>query len=986
MNGASREDTVTDLIANYLRDNGINAVTHQSLQIPGRYPVEPDLIIKNEGTFVGEAKWENDFFQGIAEAHDYGQAPTVNGSFAISYENELKQEVSQARVGEVDPSDILSKHQYQVAYLGRKEGTDTDKLWLDEIPGWIDNHIHNRVKPEADPDQVIEIFRQAANALTNEIEEIDTPDLFRNVLGLTPDDTEEANAAKRAAGYLLVNQIAFYRVLSSVKEKYPDIDPHSLDTPSDLNDYFAIVLEDDYSAIFSFPVANAYEQEHLPLLKETINGIYGIQPEQIDHEILGTVFHKLTPFSVRKQIAAFYTMNKPAEILTELAIDDPDATVLDPSCGSGTLLTAAYRRKRELTENFTEADHKRFLKNDITGIDIMPFAAHLSTIHLALEQPAYQTEKVQIGIDDSTKLEPGMSISPIEQVLPESAGGQQDLSLDWESAEQRNETGTDLVEKEYEKVEKGSVGLTEELQDTIELEKVDLVIMNPPFSRQESVSRFSDDYKAKLKKRFSDYEDALHGKMSYASYFILLADKFLDKGGKLAAVLPASFLTKSSDEKVRDVLLKNYDIQYLIGREDAPNFSEDTAHREILLVAEKGAVDEQSSAYVSLNGLEIQPDQIIECSNEILEDPDRGECVRNYPKGSFTVNRYSVEKLKRLNLFSPLAVQNQKLFDVWEDVTWHKSLRTLEDMDTGLIRGIGSHDWQDGLINDPTANLRKKDVWILDEEDTDTITAKHRHLNETITISKENVVPDLHRISNREELDVSNITEYAVIEDPDDDRFFDLIDDETVPSKWRGNVSTNLEKRLSHVGFVRRPDVTAPGTRHLSYYTDPRRLYHAMWITPKLDAKEAKIFAVWMDSSFNFLQMMLHRQPRRGGFAKFEKHMVRNFRVPDWENLSTEDVNRFVEAFDTVSDTEFPPLYEQYTRLTPTSALSDPQIKDLESAFDGMSDCLGDGFNPRIEIDHTILEILDFENPKAITDELYPNLLDELVALKTMMR
>ena len=106
-----------------------------------------------------------------------------------------------------------------------------------------------------------------------------------------------------------------------------------------------------------------------------------------------------------------------ANILSELAIEKTDEKILDPACGSGTLLAAAYRQKRKILEksgqDFDVRTHKQFLERDITGVDIMPFAAHLSVIHLALQAPLYETEEVRIAIEDSTRLKPGMEISPM---------------------------------------------------------------------------------------------------------------------------------------------------------------------------------------------------------------------------------------------------------------------------------------------------------------------------------------------------------------------------------------------------------------------------------------------------------------------------------------------------------------------------------------------------------------------------------------------
>jgi adenine-specific DNA-methyltransferase len=120
--------------------------------------------------------------------------------------------------------------------------------------------------------------------------------------------------------------------------------------------------------------------------------------------------------------------------------------------------------------------------------------------------------------------------------------------------------------------------------DAIPLEQVDVVIMNPPFTRQE---RLPDEYKNKLVDRFKQYSDVLNGQMGLHGYFILLADIFLKEGGKLAFVLPATVLRLQSMEGIRKFLAVNYQIDYVITTDQRSAFSEAARFREILLVATK---------------------------------------------------------------------------------------------------------------------------------------------------------------------------------------------------------------------------------------------------------------------------------------------------------------------------------------------------------------------------------------------------------------
>ena len=65
----------------------------------------------------------------------------------------------------------------------------------------------------------------------------------------------------------------------------------------------------------------------------------------------------------------------------------------------------------------------------------------------------------------------------------------------------------------------GVVRLSEAGKEKIKLDKYDVIIMNPPFTRQE---RIPEEYKKLLEERFEEYKEQLHGRLGYHGYFIRL--------------------------------------------------------------------------------------------------------------------------------------------------------------------------------------------------------------------------------------------------------------------------------------------------------------------------------------------------------------------------------------------------------------------------------------------------------------------------------
>lgn len=352
--------------------------------------------------------------------------------------------------------------------------------------------------------------------------------------------------------------------------------------PSDLKSrFFDIVLKDDYQAIFDFDVASLFPIDATEYIRDMVKIINELQPEHFTRDLLGNIFHSLIPLEVRKPVAAYYTNPIAARLLAKLAVETPDDKVADFACGSGTLLMAAYDRKAELLGRpVDEYIHRQFVEQDITGTDIMPFAAHMAVVQLALRNPGYITDKVRIAVYDSTALERNTHVRSLQRIMPR---GQAQID-DWSEEQAENR-----------KINAGAVS-SAGVGRGFEVRPVDVVIMNPPFTRKQLLKK---DFRTILTTAFKDYADYATKEMNFSLYFILLADRFLVDGGRMAMVLPATVLRQLSAEGVRRLLSRHYTIEYIIQSGYRLAFSESTSFREILLVARKGARDSERPCVIA---------------------------------------------------------------------------------------------------------------------------------------------------------------------------------------------------------------------------------------------------------------------------------------------------------------------------------------------------------------------------------------------------
>jgi len=96
-------------------------------------------------------------------------------------------------------------------------------------------------------------------------------------------------------------------------------------------------------------------------------------------------------------------------------VQDKDAMVLDPGCGSGSFLVRAYHRLRELkgypreTRGMLAYAYHQELLDQVYGIDINQFPAHLSVINLAIQNPRARIKTVNVLVEDFFNIKPGIT-------------------------------------------------------------------------------------------------------------------------------------------------------------------------------------------------------------------------------------------------------------------------------------------------------------------------------------------------------------------------------------------------------------------------------------------------------------------------------------------------------------------------------------------------------------------------------------------------
>jgi hypothetical protein len=976
--GKRSENTCNALLCEELRKLGVEAFFEEHFLTQfGRS--KPDVYVRYEGVnyFVEGKQRPRKLVDAVSSAYTYQrklQVYSPKAIFAVLYPEDC--------LGFCEAAVLLD---FPPFYLSHKTKS------LQDLAKWIYNIIiRPPVTLEFDVSDAIHLLREAVIGISEALTRVKAKDVeeifggrlfFETVLGVKEEKEIPIKHLRDAAAYLLVNQILFYQILAREKKgiiRYREIDAEKLKTPRELQDiYFSRVLLEDYKPIFGFNVASKIKgSKALEAVKVTINAINALSPQSLSHDVLGKIFHNLIPLELRKIIAAFYTNVQAGEILATLAIDNPHATVIDPACGSGTLLVSAYRRKKELLNKngsqFTFTHHKKFVEEEITGIDIMPFAAHLAAVHLALQAPLFTTDFVRIAIEDSTRLYPGVTLAPAQERLKE-AFKQRKLDEDYSKPV-----------KKKEKIQAGVVELYKQLTvRPIKLDKVDLVIMNPPFTR---FQRIPPEYKRKLLHRFSDskYKKCVHGQLGFHGYFLLLADKFLKKGGRLAAVLPVTTLSAKGLYKIQELWLKNYTLEFIIACEGRSAFSEDVRTREILFVAKKEK--SQNNNKVGVVILKVPPDKLslqeahflAETFKDLKTTTPFGKIVESDKFMFRTVPQTDLSKTHR-GMFRAISLYRKDLIEIYEELLkfYEKSgkIITLGDYFKKIggelhesPRGIKKYGYYGlSIIRDEERALKKHDIWILKEKRKNAITVENRFSKIRHNIPIESVFPNIRRYAGLKKMNISDSTDYLIFKPFKGIR--DFLKDSEISEEERAEALTRVgngfwyklvKENSSKVAMIYRANLTADMTHNLAFYSDSEMFFGgSFWRVLIDDVEQAKLFTLWINSTLNLFQFIIERKETEGGWVWFDDYVLREFSIPDFTQLQNYEIGTILSIFEKYGKTPVPNIITQIEQ----------------------------GHLVRRKIDSTLLQILGFNEDKinSFLRKLYDIILNELVKLKRVM-
>lgn len=349
------------------------------------------------------------------------------------------------------------------------------------------------------------------------------------------DQDELLLRAARFTNYTAANRLIFYEAL---RKRFPSLRELSIadhiSTGERLFETFRAYFDEarettgDYETVFGVDPADVgdripfYDDSVVESWKQLTAHVHLFDFSKIEYDVIGQIFEGLIAPEERHKYGQYYTRPEVVDLINSFCIGNGDAVVMDPGCGGGTFLVRAYARKRYLSPRLGHSE----LLRDIYGVDQSRFATHLSTINLAARDLVEAQNYPRVLASDFFSVRPDQPF----------------MRLPGEDAR-----------------------LTE-----IPAPRVDAVVANPPYVRQEDIPKRNK----KLYRQLVQSEVGLlaTGRSDLHIYFWGHATSFLKPDGWLGFLTSSQWLDVEYGFPLQQFLLERFRIVAVIESQVEPWF------------------------------------------------------------------------------------------------------------------------------------------------------------------------------------------------------------------------------------------------------------------------------------------------------------------------------------------------------------------------------------------------------------------------------
>lgn len=648
------------------------------------------------------------------------------------------------------------------------------------------------------------------------------------------------------------------------------------------------------------------------------------------HDLTGAVFQRL--IVDRKFLAAYYTTPASAALLAGLAITPESLPagglwsnveqvkalkIADFVCGTGTLLSTAYQRVSQLHElagGDAESIHPDMMASALVGCDVLPAAAHLTASMLAGAHPTVNYDQSSILTVAYGKQEDGsIALGSLDLLDPQG-------KLDIIAITARALEGTGSSEKNTWRA--------------LPHASFDVAIMNPPFTRATNHERRIENAPNPMFAAFGSSAEeqhlmgktaerltkgtSAHGNAGEASIFLVLADRKLKTGGKLALVMPLTLLSGSSWEDSRLLLSKYYSNLILVtiaGIDGAEmSFSADTGMGECLIVGQKTETKNKRATFVVLNEPPAYPLLGATAAEQIhrLIAENNLQRLEDGPVGG-TLIRFGAEVIGQA-LDSPLPSSGG----------WNLTrIRDLSLAQTAYQLVSEKCLWLPGMQKSSTSNLAITLVEAIGK-----IGPYH------LDVSKKNTDGSIRGPFQLYPLKPDSAPTYPILWAHDANRERTIVfdaDNEGIPYRVsspdeQANVNRKVERVWETASHCHANlDFRFNSQSTAMQFTSRRTIGGRAWLSVQLPTIEhEKALVLWANTSFGLLIFWWHSSKQQSGRGIITKQTLHTLPILDVTALTPEQLAEVVKIFDDMQDKSLLPFHEIDL---------DPVRKELDERF-----------------------------------------------------
>ncbi len=737
------------------------------------------------------------------------------------------------------------------------------------------------------------------------------------------------------AGLILADTMIFHEVLAKTNPKIKTLAQlkHVDNIKKALEDEWAKIIEINYIPVFRLALNILENLPSSPTLNKQLHFLidtaYDIAASYalLRHDLMGRLYHQLLLGKLVKYYATLYTSIPAARLLARLLINLPSELkcsdippkfgenslkVVDFACGSGTLLSAVYKEldaKHRVDSDKPDpvSLHKYLVEDGLWGFDVLLHAAHLTTLTLFLHNPFSPVVKSKIFV-----LPMGVLGKPETAHL----GSLDFLQSSKISPEGRLIGGAIGVQK---------ISVSEQEMESEELPKFHVCIMNPPFTRSVGgnllFGSLPKEERKKLQKELSKLLKSKGlsgiGQAGLGGSFTFLADNYLEENGRLGLVLPKAVLAGVSWRQIRELLLDNYHVEYVISSFEGPNdwnFSENTNLSEILLVARKVKKKKERDYTIFVN----------------FWNKPRSE-IESIFVGSLLLDLYGSARIYDISNAnaSPyhLRLRGKKIGEAYS--------AKLDNVEFGPYQLFAQAE-----LNRVVILLKQGTIYTPDEGIVGRVPLTT--LNEFV----EKIGPDVKQVHNAfKRSRYSPTSTYHALWGHDSSLIRTIEQKPNASLEPRNN---NLARRAwKGSGKLLVVERARLSTYRILSCVTPRSVLSNVWwpITTKkikikgnlLDSDDVdKILALWLNSTFGTILLLSIAEVTQGAWVKFKKEPLNTLPIINLSKISTDQAKTLLNLYDELCLQELNPLPQEFAKPNIRKKIDDAfnQILNIQAKLD----------------------------------------------------